>query len=85
MAMQTDARPAGQFAAVTPHASTDIAQVLGEYPRALYVGVAGDLGVVGVNGEVVTFKGAAAGSVIPVRCRRVNATGTTATDIVALY
>jgi hypothetical protein len=78
--------PARSFAAVTPSDSTDFA---GGAASALFVGVGGDVAVVGVdnnNGNVVeTFKNVANGSILPVRCRRVNATNTTATFIKALY
>ena len=78
--------PARSFAAVTPHNSTDFA---GGAAAALYVGVGGDVVAVGVdntNGEVTeTFRNVSSGTILPIRCRRVNATGTTATDIKALY
>ena len=78
--------PARSFAAVTPHDSTDFA---GGAAAALFVGVGGDVVVVGVedsDGAVVeTFKNVASGTILPVRCRRVNATSTTATDFKALY
>lgn len=54
--------------------------------RGIYVGVAGNISVqLATLGTAIVFKGAVAGSVIPVRARRVNSTGTTATDLVALY
>jgi hypothetical protein len=78
--------PARSFAAVTPSDSTDFA---GGAAAALFVGVGGNVVVVGVedsDGAVVeTFKNVASGTILPVRCRRVNATSTTATDIKALY
>ena len=78
--------PARSFAAVTPHNSTDF---VGGAAAALYVGVGGDVVAVGVdnnNGVVAeTFKNVMSGTILPIRCRRVNATGTTATDIKALY
>ena len=78
--------PARSFAAVTPSDSTDFA---GGAAAALFVGVGGNVVVVGVdnnNGVVTeTFKNVGSGTILPVRCRRVNATNTTATDIKALY
>ena len=57
--------------------------------RALYVGGDGDVAVEMAGGEMtdatVVFSGALAGSTIPIRCTQVNATGTTATNIVALW
>lgn len=52
--------------------------------RALYIGGAGDVAVVMATGDVVTFKAVPAGTVLPVRCTRVNSTNTSATDIVGL-
>jgi len=51
---------------------------------AIYVGGAGVVAVVFQDGTVVNFT-CVAGEVLPVRARRVNATNTTATLMVALY
>lgn len=53
--------------------------------RALYVGGAGDVAVVTTKGDDVVFSGMAAGSVLPVQCKQVKSTGTTATLILGLY
>lgn len=79
-AVATDAAPATVFEAITPHNSTNLTNVT----RGIYVGVAGDVVVVPQTGSAVTFKNAAAGSILPVRAIRVNSTGTTATDLVGL-
>lgn len=73
--------PAHELVEVTPSDVEDLpsAEVL-----ALYAGGAGDLRVVTVGGAVVTLVSAAS-QYHPVRVRRVMATGTTATKIVALY
>jgi len=73
--------PATAFAAVTPSDSTDFATVA----RALYVGGGGNVAVVGITGTVVTFVGVQQGTILPVRCVRVNSTNTTATSIIALW
>ena len=73
--------PAGVAVAVTPHDSTNFTN--GEC-RALYIGGDGNLVAI-VNGSAVTFTGASAGTILPIRCTRVNSTNTTATGIVALY
>ena len=67
--------------AITPHASNDEAIAF----RAIWVGVAGNVVVVALDGTAVTYKGCAAGSVIPMRGKRVNATNTAATDLVGIY
>lgn len=51
---------------------------------ALYVGVSGDVAVIPYNGTAsVVFKAAPVG-ILPVRVSKVLATGTTATNILAL-
>lgn len=73
--------PYSSGAAVTPNDGTDLAYVT----RALWIGGAGNLKVTLLDGSAVTLNGCAAGQVVPVRAARVWATGTTATNIVALY
>ncbi|MEY2875997.1 MAG: hypothetical protein RLZZ373_3368 [Pseudomonadota bacterium] len=73
--------PASNYAAVTKSDSTDLGSV-----RSLYVGGAGDVAVSSnLTGAGVTFTGVTAGSLLPIACRRVMSTNTTATAIVALY
>lgn len=72
--------PAGYAEAVSPSDSVDLAQA----SRALYVGGAGNVTVLTVGGQTVTFTSVLAGSILPVRVVRVNFTGTTASNIVAL-
>jgi hypothetical protein len=52
--------------------------------RGLYVGVGGTVIVTTRAGTVTTFLNVPAGTILPVSARRVE-TGTTATNIVALY
>lgn len=52
---------------------------------ALYVGGAGDVVVVRPDDTNITFSGVPAGTVLPVKNIRVEATGTTATGLIALY
>jgi hypothetical protein len=70
---------ARQMAAVTPSDSTVLSC------RSLYVGGAGSVAVMGLGDSVATtFVGVPAGTILPVAVKRVMATGTTATNIVAL-
>jgi len=71
--------PATNAVAVTPNDATDLATT----SRALYVGTAGNLAVTTVGGSTVTLVGVSGW--VPVRVARVLATGTTASDIVALW
>lgn len=72
--------PGVKFAAITPHDSTDM-----DLTRAIYVGGAGNLVAVDVDGTATTFTAVAAGTILPIRCRRINSTSTTATALVAIY
>ena len=67
--------------------STNIIQIWtqSKEPAVLYVGVGGDVKVKTMGGDIVTFKGLATGQFVPVQCVRIYATGTTATDIIALW
>ena len=74
--------PAHNAAAVNPADGSD----LPVFSTALFVGGAGAIKVDMVGGTTaVTLTGVVAGSVLPLRVSRVYATGTTATNIVALY
>jgi hypothetical protein len=68
-------------AAVTPSDTID----LGTVAQRLFVGGAGNLVVITVGGETVTFTGVTAGTQFALQVARVKATGTTATNIVALW
>lgn len=61
-------------AAIVPNDAADLAAET----RAIYVGSAGDVAVVLISGDVLTFAGVPAGTLLPVRAIRVKATGTTA-------
>lgn len=73
--------PARDAAAILPNDSVD----LGQLPRALFVGTAGNVAAIMAGGQSVLFENCAAGSVLPVRAVRIRATGTTAGAIVALW
>jgi len=67
--------------AITPSDSAELAKI----PKALWIGTGGDVNVQGVNNaSPVMFRNVPNGFIVPVRVRKVLATGTTATDIVAL-
>jgi hypothetical protein len=54
--------------------------------RALWIGGAGDVAVIAEGDTAaVTISGVAAGTVVPIKCKTVMSTNTTATLIVALY
>lgn len=81
---------AGRAATVTPSDTDNIPNVAtedgsGNNGCVLYVGGAGTLKVKTVGGDEVTFVGITAGSFIPVQVLQVFTTGTSATNIIALW
>ena len=73
--------PASNAFVVTPADGSNLTHAA----RALFVGGAGDVKVDTLGGDTVTFTGVLAGSILPVRILKVYATGTTATNLVAVY
>lgn len=53
--------------------------------RALYIGTAGNLVALTERGNLATFFNLTTATILPLMCKRVNATNTTASGIVALY
>ena len=73
---------ATEAVAVTTSNSSDLATI----HALIYVGVGGDVKVdVSGSGTAIVFKNCIAGTVLPVKVDRVYSTGTTATNLVALY
>ena len=81
MALKEPLWPALTLFAVTPSDAT----VFTSEVRRLYVGGAGDVSVTTTDGVTVVFKAVPVGTTIgPFFINKVNATGTTATNIVAM-
>lgn len=74
--------PATSAVAVTPDDDNDLARAP---TRGLWVGGAGNVEVVTVDGQTVVFSGVAAGTLLPISVNRVKDGSTTATLILALY
>lgn len=72
--------PGSHAASINPSDTTDLATA----SRALYVGGPGNLQLTLVGGTTITLHNLSAGWV-PLRTMRVHASGTTATDIVAVW
>jgi hypothetical protein len=78
--MDPSVAPAKIAIAITPTDGVRVAC------RAIYVGTTGNLAVVMAQGETaVIFKNVGSGSTLPISAYYINATGTTASDIVALF
>jgi hypothetical protein len=76
------ADPGFKAAAIAPHDTNDLPDI----PRALYVGVGGDIVAICKNDTTsVTFKAVPQGSILPVSVKRVLATGTTASQILGIW
>jgi hypothetical protein len=76
------ADPGFKATAISPHDTNDLTDI----PRALWVGLGGNVVVICKNDTAsVTFNNVPAGSILPVSVKRVLATGTTASQILALW
>lgn len=74
--------PATCAVAITPHDSNPLSDI----PKGLYVGTGGTIVMRGVNGASdQIWRNVPSGAVLPFRALYVRATGTTATDLLALY
>lgn len=80
--MANEWNSASNAVAVTP---SDTVNYDGQDARGLYIGGAGDVSLLTAAGKTVLFTGVLAGSILPIRHKRVNSTSTTATDLVALF
>ena len=81
-AKDTAESPAKNSFSITPHASNDVGTFL---PRAIYVGVSGDIAMrlVGDTADI-TWTAVPVG-ILPVRPQYIRVTGTTATNIIGIY
>lgn len=73
-------QPAIDASLVTPSDTEDLSATA----RALYIGTTGNVRLTTVSGRVVTFATVPVG-ILPVGAQRVWSTGTTASNIVALW
>jgi hypothetical protein len=72
---------AGDCIAVTPHDTNDLVAIT----SGISFGTAGNLTIITPNGRTVTIPGLAAGVIHPIRAKRIKATGTAASGIVAYF
>lgn len=68
--------------AVVPNDGVDLARGAS---KGLYIGVAGNVAVVTTGGDSATLTALTIGIIHPISVKRVLATGTTATNILAVY
>lgn len=74
--------PANLYEPITPSDAADFKRGL---TLAIWVGGGGDVAAVTQSGVPTVFAAVPAGAWLPLAARRINATGTTATGLVALY
>ena len=80
--MALDYSPVLKAVAVTPNDTVDLT----DGPcRGIYVGSAGNLRIITEHGSDITLVNIANGVVHPISARRVFSSGTTCTNIVAMY
>lgn len=75
-----DTAPCSSAFAVTPHDTNELPNIT----RGLYIGSGGNV-VVTMDSSNITFANVPAGTILPIECSKVLATGTTASNIVALW
>ncbi len=73
--------PARSAEVVTKSDTTEFSTVT----RAVFVGGAGNISFLMADGTTCVFTGITAGTILPVRARRINSTNTTATNMVAMW
>ena len=73
--------PAKGFDVVAPNDSADLTNIA----RGVYVGVSGNLNVVMLDDSAGVITSVASGVIHPIRIKRILATDTTATNILAFY
>ena len=64
---------------ITPDDNVDLPQTA----NAIYIGGDGDIVLVSPDGSTLTFTGLLAGNILPWKAKRILATGTTATGLIA--
>lgn len=73
------------YQAVTPDDFRTLITLLHKKAWALYVGSGGDVSVIGSDGNTAIFKNVNSGTILPITVVELNANGTTASNIIALY
>lgn len=77
----TDRSPYTHGAAVTPHDTNELTT----YSRGIYVGGAGNVKVTTVDGDAITYVAVPVGVTLDIQAKIVWSTGTTATNLLALW
>lgn len=80
--MSNSTAASGHFFAIT---KSDTTNFQGErVSRGIFVGTGGDVKVLSENDQTITFKNCIAGTILPIRVKRVFSTDTSADDLVCL-
>ncbi len=78
---QLGANPADGAEVVTKSDTVELTYI----SRGIWVGGAGDVTAIMKDGTSILFASVPAGTLLPIRCRRIASTGTTATNMVSLW
>ena len=83
----TQTQPFNVQIVVMPDDSADLPRFTSDQQLTggVYVGVGGDVAIAMQNNQVQTYKNVPSGTTMNVAARRVNATNTTALNLLALY
>ncbi len=71
--------------AFTASDTVDFVEPNGDYPDALWVGGAGNLTLVLIDGSTLALVAVPAGTLVPIQHKRVNAAGLTASNLISLF
>ena len=69
-----------RLVAITPHDTNDLAYVT----KAVYIGTGGTISIIAADDTAAVSLTVQDGAVLPIRAKRIRATGTTATGIVGM-
>ena len=79
--VQESSSSSNEFSSIVTSDTSDFSYLT----AGIYVGTAGNVVAISNNGTITTFLNVPAGMILPICARRVNTTGTTAANLVALY
>ena len=73
------------FIAVTPDDFRSLVTLVHKKAWGVFIGVGGDISLTDSAGTEAIFKNVPSGTVLPIHVTEINNTGTTATNIIALF
>jgi acetoacetate decarboxylase len=85
--ISTTRGPLNRFELITPSDTVDLSRYTQtkQLTDGIYIGGSGSIVAMMADGTTATFQAALNGTILPIGVRRVNATNTTATGLIAVY